>query len=295
MNHNFLKFFLVIALSLLTLALLPFLPLFSDFPWLGCFLSRTLAFVFVPSLFIDRRAFFFASRRATLSGSVDFIFFRISLDRPAILSPSCGSPYTWADATWEARSDFPLGACISRWGRLEVSLFPSLAFGTILHFWTRSLRFANLNFPCSNARTSSTQSRSYKNGRDVGQAAIKPKRTYGKLYVCKPFPKLCVAITDNANLRNPSFRFLRHSFADITRTTFGTDKGLKKGAQILLCAGKVHVANKDGQACINGMDRANRVLWQSVWSVNKVNAKGVIEEWGTIALFNGDLGSLERV
>lgn len=126
-----------------------FRTLFRSFPFEPWALPPTPLPTPLPTLLppfggIAIRAFFFASLLATRSASVDLICLRSSFGSPDSFSPRRGSPF--GTTTVGARSFLCVTSCFVP--------------GAVLQRCTRSLRFANLSFSSSRARSSSTHSRS---------------------------------------------------------------------------------------------------------------------------------------
>lgn len=153
-RNYFFVFFFAMLFSLLTLPLPAFFgggpASFLAVPVLRT-LSRCLFCRGTPCLASSILAFFLATLRATRSASAALTRLRSSLVSLTSFSPRDGSPFGTGGTA--ARSD----VC----ARLEGGTFlTEVAFDIDLHRWTRSFRFANLSFPGSSARTSSTQVRS---------------------------------------------------------------------------------------------------------------------------------------
>ena len=178
---HFFVFILANALPLLTLffglaASFPPAPARAAFLSLDRFRTRSLStFTFTP---FSARALvrFFASRRATRSGSVALTFLRSSLGRCASFAPSSGLPLGVcfvAGTSRGADADLELEgpACGLLWAedamedageRVDLNARSLGPPGRVLQRCTRSLRFANLSLDSSSARISSTHSRSYR-------------------------------------------------------------------------------------------------------------------------------------
>lgn len=148
--NYFFVFLFAMLFSLLTLPLLAFFagapPSFLAVPVLRT-LSRCRG---TPCLASPILAFFFAILRATRSASAALTRLRSSLVSLTSFSPRDGSPFGRVGT----------GARLDVCARSDGGTFLEAAFGIDLHRWTRSFRFANLSFPGSSARISSTQVRS---------------------------------------------------------------------------------------------------------------------------------------
>jgi hypothetical protein len=154
LRSYFFVFLFAILFSLLTLPLLAFFagapPSFLAVPVFRT-LSRCLFCRGTPCLASPILAFFFAILRATRSASAALTRLRSSLVSLTSFSPRDGSPFGAGG----------IGARLDVCACLEGGTFlVGAAFGVDLHRWTRSFRFANLSFPGSSARISSTQVRS---------------------------------------------------------------------------------------------------------------------------------------